>query len=140
VRRFFGIFPRGWQGAALFVMRCVVGLALLVQGKYYLFEPASGAAWTLGLVAGLAGILLMLGFLTPLICLAVTLGSLGVLFSLLPASSPTLFDSAASDAFVLTIVLGLLALGPGAASVDARVFGRREVIFPPPDFDPKDRL
>lgn len=134
--RFLGTFPRGLQAAALLLMRTVVGLALLVQAKCYLLEPAAaGREWTLGGLAILSGILLMAGFLTPLACAAVLLGALGVLVAIFPACSPAPFDSLASDAFAITIILGILALGPGAVSVDARMFGRREVIFPPPNRD-----
>jgi hypothetical protein len=31
----------------------------------------------------------------------------------------------------MTMVLAIIGLGPGAFSVDARVFGRREIIIPP---------
>jgi uncharacterized membrane protein YphA (DoxX/SURF4 family) len=79
-----------------------------------------------------AGVLLLVGFLTPLVALLVTAGAGGVAFSLLPACSQNLFDSKISVIFGFTMLVAILGLGPGAFSVDARVFGRREIIIPPP--------
>ena len=132
MHRFFFAFPRGLPGVALLLMRVIVGLALLIQGAYYVREPgAATAAWALGLAAILAGGLLLIGFSTPFTCGAVVLGAVGIWLSRLPACTPTLFDSNASAVFALTILLAIIGLGPGAFSVDAYLFGRREIIFPP---------
>ena len=79
-----------------------------------------------------AGILLLIGFLTPIAGSVAGLGAIGAAFSLFPVSSPTLFDSKMAVVFALTMLLGIILLGPGAFSLDARMFGRREIIFPPP--------
>jgi uncharacterized membrane protein YphA (DoxX/SURF4 family) len=132
-RLFFG-FPRGFPGVALLLMRAVIGLALLIQGGDYVREPAAGtAALVLGLTAFLDAALLIIGFLTPLAAFATATAALGIWLSLLPATTSALFNSRASSIFAITIVIAILALGPGAVSVDARLFGRREIIFPPPE-------
>jgi hypothetical protein len=46
---------------------------------------------------------------------------------------PNLFDSKLSLVFGLTMLLSVMGIGPGAFSVAARVFGRREIIIPPTD-------
>jgi hypothetical protein len=131
VQRFFFAFPRGWPACALLLMRLIIGLALLVQGGYYVREPgASVETWATGLAAILAAGLLLIGFMTPFVAGAVVLAGLGVWLSLLPACTPTLFDSRIPGVFALTILVAITALGPGALSVDARIFGRREIIFP----------
>jgi hypothetical protein len=132
VQRFYTAFPRGWPGAALFVMRVIIALILLVQASYYLREPdASPAALASGLAAGVAAGFLLIGFLTPVVASAAALGALGIWLSLLPACRPTLFDSKTPSVLALTILLAIVCLGPGTFSVDARMFGRREIIFPP---------
>jgi len=50
---------------------------------------------------------------------------------LLPASATPFFDSRTEIAFATTILLAIVILGPGAFSIDARLFGRREIIIPP---------
>jgi uncharacterized membrane protein YphA (DoxX/SURF4 family) len=132
VQRLFFAFPSGLPGAGLLLVRAVIGLAILVQGAYYVREPDPPvAAWAVGLAAILAASLLLTGFLTPLAGSLAALGALGIWLSLIPASTPTLFDSRAADVFGLAILWAIVTLGPGAFSVDARLFGRREIIFPP---------
>lgn len=132
MERFFFAFPGGWPGAGLLLVRVVIGLAILVQGVYYVGQPdAPLGAWAVGLAAILAGCLLLIGFLTPLAGSLVALGALGIWLSLIPACTPTLFDSTLAGVFGLTILWAVVTLGPGQFSVDARLFGRREIILPP---------
>jgi uncharacterized membrane protein YphA (DoxX/SURF4 family) len=111
-------------------MRVILGLSLLVQAGYYVRDPdAPPAAWIMGISSVLSAGLLLIGLLTPLVSSALVLGALGVWISLLPACTPTLFDSRAAI-FAITILVAIVGLGPGAFSVDARLFGRREIVFP----------
>jgi uncharacterized membrane protein YphA (DoxX/SURF4 family) len=133
VQRFFFAFPRGWPGIALLLMRVTIGSALLAQGGYYLRQTnPTLAAWAAGSIAILAAGLLLIGFLTPFASGAVVLAGLGIWACVLPVSMPALFDSGAPAIFALTILIAIILLGPGAISLDARLFGRREIVFPPP--------
>jgi uncharacterized membrane protein YphA (DoxX/SURF4 family) len=80
----------------------------------------------------------------PLICLALAVQSLLLCLGMLtPIVSiiacafelTTLFATAHTDVrFVALLSLNAVAialLGPGAYSLDARLFGRREIVFPP---------
>jgi hypothetical protein len=86
----------------------------------------------MALTAILAAGLLLIGFLTPFAGSAAALGALGIWLSLLPACTPTLFDSKPSVVFALTIMLAIVALGPGAfpwtraCSDAARLFSLRQ--------------
>jgi len=120
---------------SLLLLRSVLGVALLIEGVWYIGEPsATWATWSLGFSALAAGGLLLIGFLTPLAAAFVGAGFIGAVFSLLPACTPNIFDSKAALIFGLTMLLTLIGAGPGRFSVDARVFGRREIIIPPPEF------
>jgi uncharacterized membrane protein YphA (DoxX/SURF4 family) len=90
------------------------------------------------LVALAAGALLLVGFLTPVVAILIDLGIISVGFSILPACTPTLFDEKLPIILVATMLMAIALLGPGAYSVDARVFGRREIIIPPP-ISPSER-
>ena len=110
-------------------------MALLAEGGCYIREPsASLAAWCLGLSALAAGGLLVLGLFTPFVGLIVGLGAIGVVLSLFPACTPNVFDSKPAFIFALTMLLTVIGSGPGRYSVDARMFGRREIIIPPREF------
>jgi len=79
-----------------------------------------------------AGVLIVIGFLIPIVGAVVTIGAIAIGLSLLPACQPTLFDSRIQTVFGATMLLAIVVLGPGAVSVDARIFGRREIIIPSP--------
>ena len=115
------------------LFRAVFSLSLLLAARAYLSLGGSlPVAWLLGLAALAAGVLLLVGFLTPIAGTAVGLGGIGVALSLLPACSPAVFDSRLAMVFAVTLLIGIILLGPGAFSIDARVFGRRQIIIPPP--------
>ena len=117
----------------MLLLRAVFGIVLLVEGGFYVGQVnPTPPSWFIGLSAFAAGVLLLIGFLTPIVGGVVAAGAAGVGLSLLPACTPSLFDSKISFIFGLTMLVTILGLGPGAFSVDARVFGRREIIIPPP--------
>lgn len=117
----------------MLLLRAVFGMAVLAEGGYYFGgSDSTPITWVMGLLAIAAGALLLVGFLTPLAALLVAAGAAGVGLSLFPACSSSLFDSRISLIFGLTMLVTIVGLGPGAFSVDARVFGRREIIIPPP--------
>src|SRR5262249_46836431 len=90
------------------------------------------AAWLLGVSAIATGALLTVGFMTPIAAMATGLGAIAAAFSLVPACGATLFTANLPIVFVITRLLAILVLGPGAISVDAYLFGRREIIIVPP--------
>ena len=126
---------------ALLLLRAVFGMVLLVEGSFYIGEAnPTPPSWFIGLLAFAAGLLLLIGFLTPIVGALVAAGAAGVGLSLLPACTPSLFDSKISLIFALTMLVAIIGLGPGAFSVDARVFGRREIIIPPRSSQSQDAM
>jgi len=117
---------------ALLLLRAVLAAAVLGEGGFYIAGADSASrAWFSGLLAFTAGGLLLIGFLTPIAAAIVAAGAAAVAFSVLPVCSPNFFDSRISLVFATTMLVAVAGLGPGAFSLDARVFGRREVIIPP---------
>jgi uncharacterized membrane protein YphA (DoxX/SURF4 family) len=106
---------------------------LIVQGGFYLGEqnPTPGA-WFVGLMALAGGAMLLVGFLTPIAATLVGLIALCIRLSLLPLCSQCLFDAKVPAIEAATMLIAILILGPGAFSIDSRIFGRREIIIPPP--------
>lgn len=133
LHRLFSGFLGGWQGVALLLLRIVFSLSLLIQADFYLQRAgAAGGSVLVGLLAVASGALLLVGFLTPIAGCLVGAGAVAIMLSLLPACTPSLFDSKTAVIFAGTMLVELILLGPGAFSVDARLFGRRKIIIPPP--------
>ncbi len=110
----------------------VVGTSVIVQGGFCLDEANLGHGhWFFGLTALAAGILLFVGFLTPIAATVAGTGAIGIGFSLFPGCTTSLFDARLTIIFSATMLIAIAFLGAGAFSVDARVFGRREIIIPP---------
>lgn len=110
-------------------------MAVLTAGVFYLGEPSPTlATWSAGVFAIAMGILLVIGFMTPIAGMVVALMGVGLGLSVIPVSVPSPWSSELAVVFGLTILVAIIGLGPGAFSVDARVFGRREIIIPPVDY------
>jgi len=119
MQRLFSIFPSGWPGVALLLLRGSVALAVLL--------PAYGHDQALPGLALLALILLSAtlcaGFLTPVVAV------LAAAVHLAAALSVSMGNDGAT-VVVIVDALALALLGPGAYSIDARRFGRRLVELP----------
>jgi uncharacterized membrane protein YphA (DoxX/SURF4 family) len=113
-------------------LRMAIGLVAVIQCGYYLAQSAMSnpSLWLGGLVGLAAGASLLVGLLTPLAGVIVGLGALGIGFALVPAPTPNLFDARLSAVFAAIMTAAIVFLGPGAYSLDALLFGRREIIIP----------
>jgi uncharacterized membrane protein YphA (DoxX/SURF4 family) len=133
LQRFFFAFPGGLPGIALLLLRAALGCAIAVQGGFYLrIANATPLQSIAGWGAVLTGVLLVAGCLTPVAAILAGLEGFGVWLSLIPPNPANLFDANVTVVFAAAMLLAIAALGPGAFSIDARVFGRREIIIPPP--------
>jgi len=108
-------------GVALVILRSVVALALIVETRSL---SALGWAHVLDVLVALVGLFLFLGFLTPYCAaLCCVVESALLVASGLPYGFQ--FGMAALTA------ASMVALGPGAYSLDARFFGRKLIKIPP---------
>ena len=93
----------------------LVGVTLIVQIVTRVrSSELSASAWGIAALVLLAAVSLLLGFVTPVVAVFIGLASVAVAFNF--------------DIVVLSISIALL--GPGAFSIDARMFGRREIHIP----------
>ena len=113
-------------------MRVAVGLSAAAQGGTYLAgedSPALGA-WVVGLLAVACCALLLVGLLTPFACILFALCSACVALAWLPAPAPNPLAAGLPPLLVVIVAAALVLVGPGAFSLDARLYGRREIIIP----------
>jgi uncharacterized membrane protein YphA (DoxX/SURF4 family) len=88
------------------------------------------------LVAG--GAALLLGCLTPLAGFVSGLCFGAILLGLLPQHIGGLADSRSAVIRIVIISVSIMLLGPGGFSLDAYLFGRREIVFPPASHTPEE--
>ena len=109
-----------------------MGVTAIVEGIASIL-PHGGAAlvqWTIGFLLLASGIALGVGILTPIAAAAVTLANIAIVGSWISlAASPFSHDQLAVT-FLIIMAANICLLGPGAYSLDARMFGRREIIIP----------
>lgn len=120
VQRLYTMFPVGTAGVAILILRALVATTFLVDGTGHWALANSFWAFS-GFV--LLALFRGLGLLTPY-CSAISfLLQMGLLIAGRPSDEFHLAISAALS--------GILAfLGPGAYSIDAKIFGRRVLRIP----------
>ena len=119
MQRLFSTFPGGLPGAGLLLLRTGAAIPLIYDGLLTVSAP--DAAILQRVLAG-AAILLLIGLWTPIAGTLIAVVELGLALAR-PADPWT---------FVHFGVLGaaLAMLGPGGCSVDARLFGRKNIQIP----------
>ena len=132
LQKFFSTFPDGWPGVGLLILRIAVALNAIAQGVCIL-TGSSGVAsisGALGLVAIVVGLVFLGGFLTPVVGTILAISYLINAASLFLNNDANKHANASIAVYLALISLALALLGPGAFSVDARLFGRLEIIIP----------
>jgi uncharacterized membrane protein YphA (DoxX/SURF4 family) len=118
VLRLFSIFPSRGPGIALLLLRISVALTIVLDASSAEPSFVSPLMWAgLSLVA----LALCIGFATPLAAVLGCFIQLAVWFAI-GHSNARLGVSVLNS-------LALALLGPGAYSLDARLFGRREIVL-----------
>jgi putative oxidoreductase len=119
LRRLFSTFASGWPGAGLLLMRLITGASLVVHGFARLQTGPSLQFTVLAVFAIAIGALVAAGLWTPVA------GSLVAALAVWNIISRPGDPSACI--YMATIGVGLALLGPGAWSVDARLFGWKRI-------------
>jgi putative oxidoreductase len=119
LQRLFSSFAGGWPGVGLLVQRLMTGGLILYCGVAVLSNRSQSAPFAPSALGSAAGILLLLGLWTPVAGTLVAVAEAWTAFS----NTSNLLVS------VVLAILGatLAMIGPGAWSIDARLFGRKHI-------------
>jgi putative oxidoreductase len=122
LQRTFSSFANGWPGVGLFVQRLVTTTLLihcLIEHFPKTFALGLIAPHFLGVTAGIG---LLLGLWTPIMGALIAVVQISIVIS--RVSDPWIALTIAA----LSITLAMI--GPGAWSIDARLFGRKLIRIP----------
>lgn len=130
LQRTFSGFPAGCPGVSLLLLRLLVGGAASLQAL--LLIAANHGSVNTGLVFFAAlvfvpGIALIIGFMTPIVSMLLSASALLLTLNWSAAGHLSLFDSGMARLEFVAMSAALVCLGPGALSLDARLYGRREI-------------
>jgi uncharacterized membrane protein YphA (DoxX/SURF4 family) len=140
LHRLFSAFPAGLPGVGLLLLRLVAAATLGGHGILCLLssDRITVAALVSTALLLLSGVGLLIGFLTPILSLLAGIESLGIAYSWFPFQLLNPFESKLALAPVVAISVAIALLGPGAFSLDARLFGWKEIVIPPASRPPQD--
>ena len=126
MQRLFSGFANGLPGTGLLLLRLLTGAALIHFGIANLREVPPSLTAVLQIIGIGAGILLLIGLWTPVA------GWLAAIVKMSIALSRFLSHSGDPWIAIIQAVLGavLAMVGPGAWSIDARLFGRKRIDIP----------
>lgn len=118
MQRLFTMFPAGWPGAGLLVLRLAAAIPLLIRGSSTFWGIHHGGFYATFIAIGIGGLLLA-GLWTPIA------GALQAIFEVWIVFHSG--DAAVVHLLLAALGISLAMLGPGAWSIDARLFGRKRI-------------
>ena len=122
LQRLFSTFPNSWPGLGLLLLRVCLGVALISSAIAGLSgTPLEPITLAQNSIAAVGAIFLLAGLWTPVIG---TLAAVDEVWIALSPYSPQRQD-AWIHVFLAILAVSLAMLGPGAWSMDARLFGRK---------------
>ena len=121
MQRLFSTFPEGWPATGLVFLRAATAIPFV-----QFITSSQGAPLPVAVIfqflAAICSALLTIGLWTPVAGLFLAVSEMALL----------LFPSGSGSMHIVLAALGaaLAMIGPGAWSVDARLFGRRRIRIP----------
>jgi putative oxidoreductase len=122
LQRLFSTFPNSWPGVGLLLLRVCLGIALIYFGMTGLSgKPSESNTLAQNLIPSIGSIFLLAGLWTPVVGTGIALHEVWIALSLYaPRREDTWIHI-----FLGVLSVSLAMLGPGAWSIDARLFGRK---------------
>jgi putative oxidoreductase len=119
LQRLFSMFPNGWPGRGLLLLRIVAGILPIYDGIARLMGAAPHGSVALQIIAASAGVFLLAGFWTPVAAALLAITDIWIALSGI--------GDLRSSILLATMGTAIAVLGPGAVSIDALLFGRKRL-------------
>jgi putative oxidoreductase len=120
LQRLFSTFANGWPGLGLLIQRVVLGTVLIWHGAVVFRDVAGIEQIVPELIASGLALFIVAGLWTP---------AAGALDAGLQAWIALIRTGNEAGVLILATLAGTLAMiGPGAWSIDARIFGRKHIV------------
>ena len=121
LQRLFSTFPNSWPGVGLLLLRVCLGVALIYFGIAGLSGTPSGPiTLAQNSIAAVGAIFLLAGLWTPVMGALAALDEVWIALSRYSGRQDTWIHI-----FLAILAVSMAMLGPGAWSIDARLFGRK---------------
>jgi len=119
LQRLFSTFANGWPGVGLLLQRILAATVLVRFGIIQVIGTSVSTSMIPEVLGACAGILLLVGLWTPVVGTLIAVVELWIAFT--GVGDPWI-------PIVLATLGGTTAMiGPGAWSIDARLFGRKHI-------------
>ena len=119
MQRLFPMFPFGWPGRGLLLLRLGLVAILTHDGIQAWMGAPQRESIALQAVAAITAVFLLVGLWTPVAGAIVALSEIGIVLT--GTTHPQSTILLASQGIALAF------LGPGSVSIDARLFGRKRL-------------
>ena len=119
MQRLFSSFADGWPGAGLLLLRLLAGSGLLHGGILSARSTFDTAHMVPHVLAAAFGALLVVGLFTPFAGIMAAAVEVWIAFSHPGSHGPQIG--------LACLTLSLAMIGPGSWSIDARLFGRKQI-------------
>jgi putative oxidoreductase len=119
LQRLYSTFAGGWPGVGLLIQRIAVAIVLVRFCVIHLTDSPSTMSMIAYMIGACAGMLFLVGFWTPFVGTLIAVAELWIAVSR--------FGDPWISIMLATFGATVAMLGPGAFSVDARLFGRRHL-------------